>query len=50
MAHERVLWLDTMTHEGERIGIIKIRQATAGRPDLRGHVKTHIQAEMPKSE
>ena len=29
MAHGRVLWLDAMTHEGERISIINIHQATA---------------------
>ena len=34
MAHGRVLWLDAMTHEGERISIINIHQATARRPDL----------------
>jgi len=44
MAHGHVLWLDAMMHEGERISIINIHQATARRPD------THIQAEMKKSE
>jgi len=50
MAHGRVLWLDVMTHEGERISIINIHQATAKRPDLQRRVNTHIQAEMNKSE
>jgi len=50
LAHGRVLWLDTMTHEGERMSIINIHQATARRPDLQRHVNTHIQAEMDKSE
>ena len=50
MAHGRVLWLDAMTHVGERICIIYILPATAGRPDLQRHVNTHIQAEMQKSE
>jgi len=43
MAHGRVLWLDAMTHEGERISIINIHQVTARRPDLQRHVNTHIQ-------
>ena len=34
------LWL----HEGERINIINIHQATARRPDLQRRVNTHIQA------
>jgi len=46
MAHGRVLWLDSMTHEGERISITNIHQATARRPDLQRLVNTHIQAEM----
>jgi len=50
MAHGRVLWLDSMTHEGEYISIINIHQATARRPDLQRCVNTHIQAEMNKSE
>jgi len=50
MAHGRVLWLDVMTHEGERISIINIHQATARHPDLQRRVNTHIQAEMNKSE
>jgi len=50
MAHGRVLWLDAMTHEGERIPIINIHQATSKRPDLHRRVNTHIQAEMNKSE
>jgi len=50
MAHGHILWLDAMTHEGERISIIIIHQATARRPDLQKRVKTHIQAEMNKSE
>jgi len=50
MAHGRVLWLDAMTHEGVRISIIDIHQATARRPDLPKRVNTHIQAEMNKSE
>ena len=50
MAHGRVLWLDAMTHEGERISIINIHQATARRPDLQKRVNTHIQAEKNKSE
>jgi len=50
MAHGRVLWLDAMTHEGERISITNIHQATARRPDLQRCVNTHIQAEMNKSE
>jgi len=49
MAHGRVLCLDAMTHEGERISIINIHQATARRPDLQRRVNTHIQAEMNKS-
>jgi len=48
MAHGRVLWLDAMTHEGERISIINIHQATARRPDLQRCVNTHIQAELKK--
>ena len=39
-----------MTHEGERIIIITIHQATSRRPDLQRRVNTHIQAEMKKSE
>jgi len=31
MAHGLVLWLNSMTHEGERISIINIHQATARR-------------------
>jgi len=50
MAHGRVLWLDAMTHEGERISISNIHGATARRPDLQRCVNTHIQAEMNKSE
>jgi len=50
MAHECVLWLDAMTHEGERTSIINIHQATARRPDLQRRMNTHIQAEMNKSE
>jgi len=50
MAQGRVLWLDAMTHEGERISIINIHQATVRRPDLQRRVKKHIQAEMNKSE
>jgi hypothetical protein len=50
MAHGRVLWLDAMMHEGERISIINIHQATARRLDLQRRVNTHIQAEMNKSE
>ena len=50
MAHGRILWLDAMTHEGERISIINIHQATARRLDLQRRVNTHIQAEMNKSE
>ena len=44
------LWLDAMTHEGERIGIINIHQATARRPGLQRRVHTHIQVEMKKLE
>jgi endonuclease/exonuclease/phosphatase family metal-dependent hydrolase len=50
MAHGNVLWLDVMTHEGERISIINIHQATARRPDLQRRVNAHIQAKMNKSE
>jgi len=50
MAHGRVLWLDLMTHEGQRIGIINNHQATARRPDLPRRVHTHIQTGMNKSE
>jgi len=50
MAHGRVLWLDAMTHEGERICVINIHPANARRPDLQRRVNTHIQAEMDKSE
>ena len=50
MAHGRVLWLDAMKHEGERISIINIHQATARRPDLQRRMNTHIQAEMNKSK
>ena len=50
MVHGRVLWLDAITHEGERISIINIHQATARRPDLQRRVNTQIQAEMNKSE
>jgi len=49
-SHGHVLWLDAMTHEGERISIINIHQATARRLDLQRRVNTHIQAEMNKSE
>jgi len=31
MAHGRVLWLDVMTHEGERISITSIKQQGDGR-------------------
>jgi hypothetical protein len=31
MAHGRVLWLDVMTNEGERISIINIQQQRDGR-------------------
>jgi len=50
MAHGRVFWLDVMTHEGGRISIIDIHQATARRLDLQRRVNTDIQAEMKKSE
>ena len=50
MAHGRVVWLDAMTHEGERISIINLHQATARRPDLQRRVNTQIQAEVNKSE
>jgi len=50
MAHGRVLWLDAMTHKGERISIINILQETARLPDLQRCVNTHIQAEMNKSD
>ena len=50
MAHGRIVWLDAMTHEGERISIINIHQATARRPDLQRRVNTHIQAELKRSE
>jgi len=50
MAHGRVLWLNAMTHEGERISIIDIHQATARRLDLQRRMNTNIQAEMKKSE
>jgi len=50
MAHGRIVWLDVMTHEGERISIINIHQATARQPDLKRRVNTHIQAEMNKLE
>ena len=50
MAHGRVLWLDAMTHEGERVSIFNIHQTTARRPDLQKRVNTHIPAEMNKSE
>ena len=50
MAHGRVVWLDAMTHEGERISIINIHQATARRPDLPRCVNTHTQAKPIKSE
>jgi len=50
LAHGRVLWLDAMTQEGERISMIYIHQATARRPDLHRCVNTHIQVEMKKSE
>jgi len=49
MAHGRVLWLDVMTHEGERISIINIHQTTARQLDLQKRINTHIQAEMNKS-
>ena len=42
MAHRCVLWLDAMTHEGERISIINIHQATARRPDLPRRANAHI--------
>ena len=38
------MWLDVMTHEGERISTINIHQATARQPDLQKRVNTHIQA------
>jgi len=44
MAHGRESWLYAMTHEVERISTINIYQATAGRPDLKKRVNTHIQA------
>jgi len=46
------LWLDSMTplHEGKRISIINIHQATVRWPDLQRRMNTHIQAEMKKSE
>jgi len=50
MAYGRVVWLDAMTHKGERISIINIHQATARQPDLQRCVNTHIHAEMKKSE
>jgi len=50
MAHGRLLWLDAMMHEGKRISIINIHQATARRLDHQSRVNTHIQAEMTKSE
>jgi len=50
MAHGRVLWLDAMTHEGERVSIVNIPQATERRLDLQKRMNTHIQAEMNKSE
>jgi len=50
MANERVLWLDAMTHEGERVSIINIHQATSRRLDLQKRSNTHTQAEMNKSE
>jgi len=50
MAHGHDLWLDAMTHEGERISIINIHQATARRPDPQRRVNTDIQAEMNMSE
>jgi len=50
MARGRILWLDAMTHEGERISIINIHQATARRPDLQRRMNTHIQAEMNESK
>jgi len=46
IAHGCNLWLEAMTHEAERVSIINIRQATAGRPDLQRCVNTHIQAEI----
>jgi len=49
MAYGRVLWFDAMTHEGERISMINIHQATSRRPDVQRRVNTHIQAEMKKS-
>jgi len=51
MAHGRVSInvACVMTHEGERISVINIHQATAGRSDLQRRVNTHIQAEMQKS-
>jgi len=41
ITYGRVLWLDVMTHEGERISTINIHQATGGRPDLQRRVNTH---------
>jgi len=38
-----VLLLDAMTHEGERISIINIHQATARRPDFQRRVNTFRQ-------
>jgi len=46
MAHGRVLCLDAMTHEEERISIINLHQATARRPDLQRRVNSQFQAEM----
>ena len=34
IGHGRVLWLDAMTHEGERVGIINMHQSTARWSDL----------------
>jgi len=50
IAHRNVLWLDVMTHEGERICINNIHQATARRLSFQRRVNTHIQAKMEKSE
>ena len=47
---EHFLWPYAMTHEGERISIINIHQATSRQLDLQRRVNTHIQAEMNKSE
>jgi len=50
MAYVLILWLSSFTHEGARISIVNIHQATTRRPDLQRRVNTHIQAQMKKSE